>query len=218
MNSQGKTLKSIDADRNVAFIIGNGKSRKDLSLSSLYEYGAIFGCNALYRDFWPDYLVAIDPGIIREINTSEFPKSRIIIPPLNEQFEPGELYGFAPGSVVNIRSNAGMNAMMEAIKLRQTALFVIGFDFIIDTEEYTQSNIYDQTKNYGPETRCDLEGSNRRMNYMNWFIKNNPTIDFYFVFPKGIPLKIFAETNNVNICNIDEMEKLLEEYKCLRPF
>ena len=49
------------------FIIGNGESRLGLDLDSLREKGKIYGCNALYRDFVPDVLVAIDEAVMFEI-------------------------------------------------------------------------------------------------------------------------------------------------------
>ena len=78
-----------------AFIIGNGKSREQLDFQRLIGQGCTFGCNALYRDFkpdyiLPDYLVAIDPLLIEEIKNSDFPKDRFIEPPFAEQFEPAE--------------------------------------------------------------------------------------------------------------------------------
>ena len=34
------------------FAIGNGESRKTIDLNrDLYEFGIIYGCNAIYRDF-----------------------------------------------------------------------------------------------------------------------------------------------------------------------
>ena len=56
----------------VAFIIGNGPSRAEFDIASLRGLGTIYGCNALYRDFTPDYLVAIDPPIIEEIETVSY--------------------------------------------------------------------------------------------------------------------------------------------------
>ena len=51
----------------VAYIIGNGPSRKGLNLDSLE--GTTFGCNALFRDYSPDYLISGDSTIIKEIIT-----------------------------------------------------------------------------------------------------------------------------------------------------
>ena len=54
------------------FCLGNGESRKDVNLSALKPHGKIYGCNALYRDFTPDVLVAVDQGIIHEIYHSGY--------------------------------------------------------------------------------------------------------------------------------------------------
>jgi hypothetical protein len=55
------------------FCIGNGESRKDIDLEKLRSHGKIYGCNALYRDFTPDVLVAVDQGIMHEIYHSGYP-------------------------------------------------------------------------------------------------------------------------------------------------
>ena len=78
----------IDPEK-TAYIIGNGGSRKGFDLLMLKGRGVVFGCNALYRDFavsspryaLPDYLVAIDNPIITEIESSDFPSARVLIPP-----------------------------------------------------------------------------------------------------------------------------------------
>ncbi len=56
------------------FIIGNGESRSGLDLDSLREKGKIYGCNALYRDFTPDVLVAVDEAIMFEVVSSGYQK------------------------------------------------------------------------------------------------------------------------------------------------
>ena len=54
------------------FCIGNGESRKQLDLEKLRPHGKIYGCNALYRDFTPDHLSAVDMGIMHEIYNSGY--------------------------------------------------------------------------------------------------------------------------------------------------
>jgi len=49
------------------FLIGNGESRKGFDLNTLKPHGKVYGCNAIYRDFTPDVLVAVDHGIMHEI-------------------------------------------------------------------------------------------------------------------------------------------------------
>ena len=128
-----------------AYIIGNGVSRSSFDLMNLKGKGKVFGCNALYRDYaeqdyvLPDYLVAIDNPIIAEIEKSDFPKERFLNPPEDEKWEPVELHwkrSVAPGwSPARPRSNAGMNAIQEAIKKGYTTIFIFGFDFLATSSD-----------------------------------------------------------------------------------
>ena len=49
------------------FCIGNGESRQGFDLEKLRPHGKIYGCNAIYRDFMPDVLTAVDHGIMHEV-------------------------------------------------------------------------------------------------------------------------------------------------------
>ena len=49
------------------FCIGNGESRIGYDLEKLRPHGRIYGCNAIYRDFLPDVITAVDHGIMHEI-------------------------------------------------------------------------------------------------------------------------------------------------------
>ena len=53
-----------------ALIIGNGRSRLQFDLDQLHELFTTYGCNALYRDFIPDYLVSMDVAMVHEILNS----------------------------------------------------------------------------------------------------------------------------------------------------
>lgn len=56
----------------IAFVLGNGISRKDINLVWLKQHGKIYGCNALYREFTPDVLVATDRPIATAIQESGY--------------------------------------------------------------------------------------------------------------------------------------------------
>ena len=55
-----------------AYIIGNGQSRIGLDLDVLG--GDVWGCNALFRDYTPDYLTIVDVSIMGECAESAYPK------------------------------------------------------------------------------------------------------------------------------------------------
>ena len=178
-----------------ALIVGNGLSRKDIDLSEVTrknEDMTIYGCNALYRDFspfyeYPDYLVAIDDGILDEIRRSEFPVDRLIIPPLEERWEPRQMWEkIAQGAPYNLpRSNAGTNAIREAIKSGHDTIYIIGFDSMIRDHSVAVGNIYDASENYGPETRANYDDSMNRARYLAWVFETNPQVKFKFYFPDG---------------------------------
>ena len=178
---------------NTAFIIGNGTSREGFELARLKPYGTIFGCNALYRDYpdhsIPDFLVSIDDGIITEIEGSDFPSKRFIVPPMDERWEPAEC------NVGRPRSNAGVNAMREAIKMDYNQLICLGFDFLIADRAQSVSNIYDGTDNYGMEVRARAEDNPGRINYVAWLTRVNPDVDFIFIFPEGLTINAISGKN-----------------------
>jgi len=58
-----KTLTWIDT----AVCLGNGQSRQGLDLQKMKDYATVIGCNAIYRDYTPDILVALDSRISHEI-------------------------------------------------------------------------------------------------------------------------------------------------------
>ena len=49
------------------FLIGNGESRKNFDLNLLKDHGKVYGCNGLHRDYTPDALISVDPGIMHEV-------------------------------------------------------------------------------------------------------------------------------------------------------
>lgn len=58
-----------------AIVLGNGTSRLALDLNNCKKAAAVYGCNALYREFTPDVLVATDTPIATEIQNSGYAKS-----------------------------------------------------------------------------------------------------------------------------------------------
>lgn len=183
-----------------AFIIGNGKSREGFDLNSLRPFGKIYGCNALYRDFEPDYLVAIDDAITEEIRASSFPKEKFIYPSFEEQFESPEFNPFT-----RLRSNAGMNAMIEALRHGHRELICIGFDFIIQND-LALSNVYDGTNAYELKTRTSLQDGLRRSLYLNWFAKKNYVAQFKMILPRMKQLKIHQLSSpNIRGMFLDEL-------------
>lgn len=204
---------------NTAYIIGNGASRQPFDLMILRGKGTVFGCNALYRDFsftspkyvLPDFLIAIDDAITVEIESSDFPSNRVIIPPENEKWEPVELHwgrsATKDWNPARPRSNAGMNAILEAIKKGYGDLYIFGFDSLVVDNKVALSNLYDGTDCYGYDTRANLQDTRNRMTFLGWVIEKNPDTHFTFCYPKDmIDSGVYLpQAPNVSISNFDEM-------------
>jgi hypothetical protein len=124
---------------NRAFVLGNGRSRLGLNLISLSKAGKTFGCNALYRDFSPDVLIATDPGITKEIESSNYPKHHEFF--TRKPNHPNSKlitknYGYSSGPI------AVTCAAMEGFE----KIYLIGFDLIGIGNRH--NNVYSGTSNY----------------------------------------------------------------------
>ncbi len=56
----------------IAFVYGNGESRMGWDINQEFEGVTTWGCNAIYRDFTPDILVALDSRMNHEVYRSGY--------------------------------------------------------------------------------------------------------------------------------------------------
>lgn len=173
----------------VAFVVGNGVSRKSIDLNQLAGKAPIYGCNALYRDFdkW-DYLVSMDQGMVNEIRRAEIRHGTIIVPPEDKHWEPVE---YSPN---RRRNNAGMLAMETAIDRKHEIIYCLGFDFILEGE-VSVDNVYKNTENYGPETHASRSDNFHRIQYLEWFANKYNHVKIIFVIPDDSPTKPITSDN-----------------------
>lgn len=174
----------------IGFVLGNGKSRLDFDLQKISQYGKTYGCNALYRDFIPDVLVSVDPGITTELTRADIPnKTRHYTrkPQHEKSTELTEFMhrGFSSGPI------AGKIASMDGC----STVFLIGFDFSSADGEF--NNVYAGTPNYkslGSEPTT----------YVNWvsqfkrIFKDYPNCKYYRILPDhGFQPDSWNELNNI---------------------
>lgn len=107
----------------VAFVLGNGVSRRGIPLNNLKDNGTLYGCNALYRDFTPDVLVATDKPIATLIQESGYSAentfyTRRPLQNLGGKDIPKPYFGFSSGPVATaLAASAG-----------HARIYMIGFD------------------------------------------------------------------------------------------
>jgi hypothetical protein len=131
---------------NVAFILGNGKSRESINPIDLRPHGLIYGCNALFRSFAPDHLIAVDTKMIKEITNADYHTRNSVwtnpnrytrnIPGLN-LFDPSLGWSSGP-SALNLASNQG-----------NKTIYILGFDYQgMGNKQELVNNIFAGTANY----------------------------------------------------------------------
>ena len=123
-----------------AFIIGNGESRIGFDLYSLPQ--DTYGCNALYRDYEPDYLIVVDQMMYKEILQNEYDQKNTVYTNRNNIKKHGGSTNLIPN---NPHKGAGTTAMHIAIHDGHTRLFCIGFDC---AEDGPNINVYKDTPCY----------------------------------------------------------------------
>ena len=164
---------------NVAFVLGNGTSRSKLNLNEIKIRGTVYGCNALYREFEPDYLVAVDTKMVNEIIATGWHKDHQVWTNPNK--------GITAKSHVNFFSphkgwSSGPTALWMASQQGFSEIYIFGFDY--QGVEGKFNNVYADTFNY-------KKSQDAATFFGNWLsqtektIKEYKNIQFYRVINQG---------------------------------
>jgi len=129
--------------KKIAFVLGNGTSRKSINLDQLKENGTIYGCNALYREFEPDYLVAVDTKMILEINKAGYQHSHSVWTNPNRAYHQMNGFNFFNPSK---GWSSGPTALWLASTHDTQDIYILGFDYQGIDDKI--NNIYAGTPNY----------------------------------------------------------------------
>jgi len=191
--------------RGNAYIIGNGPSRKGFDLSLLKPTGQIYGCNALYRDFIPDYLFSVDRFISEQIVKDKVYEKCVCYAPSLEVSRSNHALNLIPKNPHWISGNA---ALWTALVHGHKNLFLLGMDF----REYGKNqlnNIYQGTEFYGERTGSDVfEGWLTQFRTM---IKQRPYCHFTVVHddpPEYMRhLQSGDDLKNTSLMNYEEFKK-----------
>lgn len=130
---------------NRAFVLGNGVSRQNFNCESLKKYGKVYGCNAIYRDFLPDYLVAVDPKMILELNEKGVQNQVPTYTNFNQRYKDFQNFNI-------LQPSKGWSSGPTALWLASThgyeEIYILGFDYVgLQGGKYV-NNVYAGTQNY----------------------------------------------------------------------
>lgn len=160
----------------IAFVIGNGESRWGIDLNKLHERGKTFGCNALYRDFAPDYLGALDTAMCEEIVQSGYADAHkfycaVNIPGRNFVRPPASKWGLIGEAMIRL-----------ALQMGSDLIILAGFDFdnLHNRKDFLKArinNIYAGTPHY-PGTKYEV-GNSHGISMMQDIMNEYPEVEFY---------------------------------------
>ena len=135
-----------------AIAIGNGESRSTFDLQHIANHKAglggadrlqSYGCNALYRDFAPDFLIVVGEEIAKEVALSDYPSTNLVYAHGEHVIEyPGKFYLIPQ----NISYDAGAIAAYMACFDGHKKVFLMGYDGYEKVSAV--NNIYKDTNGY----------------------------------------------------------------------
>ena len=133
-----------------ALIIGNGRSRLKYDLNVLQELFTTYGCNALYRDFIPDYLISMDFNMVHEILESKVHYKTKFYTQYSDKAQHRASIGEPVYWAVQDKwiGDSGSGALRLACSNDHKTVYMIGFDYTDNNN--SRDNVYAGTKNYAP--------------------------------------------------------------------
>ncbi len=195
--------------RGNAYCIGNGPSRKDFDLHTLKETGQTYGCNALYRDFIPDFIFSVDTKMTMQMVEDQVGTKTVHYAPalqVNRKESKGMIH-LIPNNPHWISGNA---AFWTAGVHGHRNIYLIGYDF----REYGKgelNNIYQDTENYGE--RNDDKIFDAWLKQFRDMLKMRPYVNYTVVHDNPPEYMQYLQTGtdlgNSKIINYSEFEKVL---------
>lgn len=191
----------------ISFVLGNGTSRSSIDLFELQKYGRIYGCNALYRSFSPDYLVAVDVKMILEINKAGYQHTNEVWTNPNKSYQNiKNLNLFSPSK----GWSSGPTALWLASQHYYKTIYILGFDYKGLENGTLLNNIYADTMNY----KKSKDGATY---YGNWMrqtksvLKEHPHTNYVRVItPDNYSPDELNTFNNYSEILVKDFQKMFE--------
>ena len=182
-----------------AFVVGNGTSRSLIDIHALHNHGVVFGCNGLYRQHRPDYLIAVDVKMILEINREGYNVHNEVWTNYNKAYEKlKNLNYFKPSK----GWSSGPTALHMSTEKGFKTIYILGFDYKGLQDGRKFNNMYADTNNY-------KRSSDGATYYGNWLkqtktvIEQNPAVQYVRV----VDHDTFMPPELSNLTNLRTMKK-----------
>jgi hypothetical protein len=175
----------------IAFVLGNGESRKGIDINDLKERGTVFACNAVYRTHQPHFLIAVDPKMILEIAETDYPVHNKVWSNFNAQYNKNpKILNHVNWFKPSLGWSSGPTALKMACDHGFKEIYILGFDYQGHAEKNGKNNRFRLNNMFG-DTRNYKKRSDEATFYGNWMnqtkrcLKDYPDVRFHRVIPKG---------------------------------
>ena len=174
----------------VAFVLGNGESRKGIEINDLMERGKVYACNGVYRTHRPDYLVAVDPKMLLEIAEGDYLLHNKVWSNFNAQYQKNEkimnhVQWFKP----SLGWSSGPTALKMACDHGHKDIYILGFDYKGHKQDdkgnvFKFNNLFKDTRNY-KRSKDEATFYGNWMNQTKRCLQDYPDTQFHRVIPEG---------------------------------
>ena len=191
----------------IAFVLGNGESRKGIQIEELKQHGTVFACNGVYRTETPDYLIAVDPKMMLEIAESNYMINNKVWSNFNSQYNKVQrimehVQWFKP----SLGWSSGPTALRMACDHGYKQIYILGFDYqgFQQQNSYKFNNVFKDTRNY-KRSKDEATFYGNWMNQTKRCLQDFKNIKFTRVVPKGwFTPKDLEWNENLKHQNLDE--------------
>ena len=138
----------------IAFVLGNGESRKGIDINDLKDRGTVFACNGVYRTHQPHFLVAVDPKMLFEIAESDYMLHNKVYSNYNAQYAKNDkILNHCKWFKPSMGWASGPTALRMALDHGFKEIYILGFDYQGHKADgknqgFRFNNIFKDTRNY----------------------------------------------------------------------
>ena len=185
----------------IAFVLGNGESRKGIEINDLKQKGTVFACNGVYRTHKPDFLIAVDPKMLLEIAETDYMVHNKVWSNFNAQYNKNQkildhVQWFKP----SLGWSSGPTALRMACEHGFKEIYILGFDYQghQDGKRFRLNNIFGDTRNY-KRKKDEATFYGNWMNQTKRCLNDYKDVNFHRVISEGwFKPKDIASADNIS--------------------
>ena len=171
----------------IAFVLGNGESRRGIEINDLMEKGTVFACNAVYRTHRPHFLIAVDPKMILEIAETDYMLHNKVWSNFNAQYNKHpKILDHCNWFKPSLGWSSGPTALRMACEHGFKEIYILGFDYQghKDGKRFKLNNIFGDSRNYKKRNE-EATFYGNWMNQTKRCLQDFKDVRFHRVIPTG---------------------------------